>query len=123
MNGWVRIGVVLSVIWAFVGGFWGNKRAINDASTLTNAQVENCLAANRARPRSKSGEIWTPCWEQFGKNYQLNAEGHLWFGTMVGLLPIPIAWLSVYVLIQLRRWKRRRAVKAFSGKIDKRVMR
>jgi len=109
MDGWVRIGIVLSVIWAFVGGFWGNKRAINDAATLTNAQVETCLSANQARPRPKNGEIWTPCWEHFGKNYQHNVEGHWWFATMVGLLPIPIAWLSVYMLIGLRRWTRRRA--------------
>ena len=109
MHAWVRLGIVLSVIWAFVGGFWANKRAINDASRLTSAQVENCLSANDARPRSKTGEIWTPCWEQFGKIYQHNAEGHWWFATMVGLLPIPIAWLSVYMLISLRRWTRRRA--------------
>jgi hypothetical protein len=35
MGGWVRIGIVLSVIWILVGGFLGNNVAINDASKLS----------------------------------------------------------------------------------------
>jgi hypothetical protein len=29
MGGWKRIGIVLSVIWVFVGGFWGNNIGIH----------------------------------------------------------------------------------------------
>ena len=112
MNGWVKIGIVLSVIWALVGGYSGNKRAINDASTLTSAQVDNCLSANHAWPHSKNGEIWTPCWEQFGKIYLHNVEGHWWVAAMVGLAPIPVAWLNIYMLVGLYRWIKRRRVKS-----------
>jgi hypothetical protein len=29
LNGWQRIGIVLSVLWAIVGFFWGNSIAID----------------------------------------------------------------------------------------------
>jgi len=111
MGRWIRIGIVLSVIWALVGGSWGNNWAINEASKLTSAQVDNCLSANRARPRSKDGDIWTPCWEQFGENYLRNVQGHWSAAAMVGLVPIPIAWFMACMFVGLYRWTRRRGVK------------
>jgi hypothetical protein len=30
LNGWQRIGIVLSVLWATVGLFWGNNLAVDD---------------------------------------------------------------------------------------------
>jgi hypothetical protein len=35
MGGWVRIGIVLSVVWTLVGGYLGNSSVINDADKLT----------------------------------------------------------------------------------------
>jgi hypothetical protein len=32
LNGWQRIGIVLSVIWAIGGGLWGNAIAIRHGS-------------------------------------------------------------------------------------------
>jgi hypothetical protein len=117
MGGWVRIGIVLSVIWALVGGFLGNSAAINDASKLTSAQVDSCVAANKARMRSNADrsepydQIWKPCWDQFEKNYLQNVEGHWWAAAFVGLAPIPVAWLIVYMIVGTYRWVRRGFVK------------
>jgi hypothetical protein len=46
-GGWIRIGIVLSILWAIGGGFWGNTMALNDAGKLTNLQLDNCVAKNR----------------------------------------------------------------------------
>jgi hypothetical protein len=118
MGGWVRIGIVLSVLWILVGGFWGNNTAINDASKLTSAQVESCVSANKARLRAQGDnsepydKIWTPCWAEHTKNYMTNVEGHWWAAAFVGLAPVPIAWLILYMLIGLYRWIRRGFVRA-----------
>jgi hypothetical protein len=118
MGGWVRIGIVLSVIWILVGGFWGNNAAINDASKLSSLQLDNCVSANKARLRSKGDnsepydQVWTPCWDQLSKNYLRNVDGHWWAAAIVGLAPIPIAWLIVYMFVGLYRWIRRGFVRA-----------
>ncbi len=113
MGGWVRIGIVLSVIWALVGGFWGNDMAINDASKLSSLQLDNCVADNRARLHLKPGEsesydqVWNPCWAKLGENFLHNAEGHWWAAAIVGLVPIPVAWLIIYGCVGIFRWIRR----------------
>ena len=113
MGGWVRIGIVLSVIWAVVGGFLGSKAVLNDASMLTSAQLDSCVAASKARLRAQGDtsepyeKIWTPCWGEYEKNFMRNAEGSWWAAAFVGLAPIPLAWLIVYMFIGLYRWIRR----------------
>jgi hypothetical protein len=37
LNGWQRIGIVLSVVWAIVGGLWGMKQAVAPAWRQFNA--------------------------------------------------------------------------------------
>lgn len=113
LNGWQRIGIILSVIWAIGGGIWGNTMALDEAGKLTSLQLDSCVATNRARLRLKPGEsepydkVWTPCWELHAKNFMHHADGHWYAAAGVGLVPIPIAWLIVYGLVVLGRWIRR----------------
>ena len=110
LNGWQRIGIVLSVVWAIGGGLWGNSLALDDAQKRTSLQLDNCVSRNRARLNLKENEygpyeqVWTPCWVEFKTNFMKNAEGHWLFAAMVGLIPIPIAWLVVYGFVALGRW-------------------
>ena len=108
IGGWQRIGIVASVLWVFVGGFIGNKEALDEAGARTASQLDSCVAANKRR----SGEdgpyeqVWTPCKNQFSANFRRNAEGHWWVVLAVALIPIPIAWLLGWILIATTRWIR-----------------
>jgi len=113
MGGWVRIGIVLSVVWALVGGFWGNKMALDEASKLTSMQLDVCVSQNKRLLHSKGDDsepydkIWTPCWAEHTKNFMSNVEGR-WLATaFVGLAPIPLAWLIIYMFVGIYRWIRR----------------
>jgi hypothetical protein len=49
LNGWQRIGLVLSIAWVLAGGFWGNKTALDDAGARTSLQLDACVAENKRR--------------------------------------------------------------------------
>jgi hypothetical protein len=108
LNGWQRIGLVLSIIWFLVGGFWGNKIALDEAGTRTSSQLDHCVAQNKLRlgEYGPYDQVWTPCWDEWSTNFMRNAEGHWWVALSVGLIPIPIGWVLVYALAYLGRWIR-----------------
>jgi hypothetical protein len=112
LNGWQRIGIVGSVIWVLIGGFLGNKAALDYAGETTKHQLDACVSGNRTQLHLNSdanapyGQIWTPCWNQFNANYMKNAEGHWWGALIVGLVPIPFAWLIGWCFVALLRWIR-----------------
>ena len=113
MGGWTRIGFVLSIVWALAGGLWGNNLALDDAARHTSAQLDVCVSKNKALFHSRGDDsepydkIWKPCWAEFDRNFMANADGHWWAAVIVGLVPIPIAWLIVYALVSIWRWIRR----------------
>ena len=86
--------------------------ALDDASKLTSLQLNNCVAGNRNRLHLRENEpepydqVWTPCWAEYQTNFMKNADGHWWAAAIVGLGPIPFAWLIVYGFVALGRWIR-----------------
>jgi hypothetical protein len=108
LNGWQRIGIVLSITWFFVGGFWGNKIALDEAGARTSSQLDACVAENKLRfgEYGPYDQVWTPCWNQFRTNFMRNAEGHWWAALVAATVPIPIAWLLAYAFAYLTRWIR-----------------
>ena len=112
MGGWTRIGIVLSVIWAVGGGLWAHQLAADDVMRRTGLQLDACVSKNKALLHSKGDDsepydrIWTPCWAEHSKNYVANIEGFWWFVGIMGLVPIPVAWLIVYGLVGIWRWIR-----------------
>ena len=105
-SGWRRLGIVLSVLWFLVGGFIGNKAALDVAGLRTRDQFENCVAANKREQGEHApyDQIWTPCWQQQSANFKQNAEGRWWIALAVALVPIPIGWLVGWLLISTGRW-------------------
>jgi hypothetical protein len=96
------------VLWFFVGGFLGNKLALDEAGTRTSAELDRCAAANQ-RQYGEYGpyeKVWTPCWNQFSPNFQRNAEGRWWVALGAAVIPIPLAWLLGWVVISTGRWIR-----------------
>jgi hypothetical protein len=106
LGGWQRIGVVVSVAWLLVGGFFGNKLAIDNAGSLTSLWFDGCVAANK-RQFGEYGpyeKVWTPCWSEYNPQFMKNAEGHWWVALAFAVIPLPIAWLLGWLVIATTRW-------------------
>jgi hypothetical protein len=108
LNGWQRIGLVLSIAWALAGGFWANKDQLDYAGTLTSSQLDACVSQNKSRygEYGPYEQVWTPCWNQYGANFERNAKGHWVVAALFAFVPLPIAWLLAYALVYLVRWIR-----------------
>jgi uncharacterized membrane protein len=98
LNGWQRIGIVASVIWIFVGGFWGNNIGIHEGDWAINL-YRVCLDAN---PNG-----WDECTKTFDSNYVAAVQYHWYYAAFLAFVPIPLAWLIAWGLISLARWIRR----------------
>jgi hypothetical protein len=132
LNGWQRIGIVVSVLWAIGGGLWGNSYGFSRGDWVF-AQEARCLKQPNSSPEfdpdaflqgrdqsSNSNPKFDPdaylqgkaakrevCESTRKANWNAIAEERYYFAAGFGLIPIPIAWLSVYGLIGLWRWIRR----------------
>ncbi len=100
LNGWQRIGIVLSVIWAVTGCGIGSYEANDNIITFASGLDHMCRAANRPIRE---------CDAEFTANYRIAAEANpvLLNWAIFGFAPIPLAWLIVYAFIGLWRWIRR----------------
>lgn len=96
LNGWQRIGIVLSVVWLIVGSYWSQHLLFNP---IYSAHT-NCLN----HPAIKDAAV---CYQMFEEQLANAVEQRLAMVALVGLAPIPIAWLLVWGLVALVRWIRR----------------
>ena len=93
LNGWQRIGVVLSVVWMIVGGSWGWQHANDKAD----AEFKVCIT-----------QIQTASDVQACRAKRAGALVPNWFGAaVVALAPITVVWLFFYGLIFVARRIRR----------------
>ena len=100
LSGWQRVGVVLSVVWLLVGGYWGNSMGLHKGDFAV-TQFTVCME-NSGSPDNASGV----CLDQFDKDYAGAIKDHWREALIVGIVPIPVAWLLVYGLIGLARRRR-----------------
>ncbi len=102
LNGWQRIGVVVSVIWFVVGGFWGNSLGIHEGDWVVSS-YSFCLK-HLVGPGMETSQ---QCADTFYREYPEAIKYHWWYALIVGLVPIPIGWGLIYGSIGLVRWVRR----------------
>ncbi len=95
LNGWQRIGVVVSIAWALGGGYWGNEIGIHQGDYVVNA-YSTCLET--------SGGDDAPCEKTFYRDYPTAVQHHWEYAAIAGLAPIAPVWLLVYGVIGLCRW-------------------
>jgi hypothetical protein len=103
LNRWQRGGIVISVVWAVVGGLWGLS-AVHNPSTAERAFCDGLAqiytrTPDYVRPSDAAPAQDAGCgqWKQYRVLMPL----------VFGLAPIPIAWLLVYGLVGVVRWLRR----------------
>ena len=96
LNRWQRIGIVLSMLWAAVGGLWGDHIAIQEGGAIPIAHYKRCIT----QPDYDDDE----CSAAFDEEYAVGVRGHWGFAAMAALIPIPVVWLLVYILVWTVRW-------------------
>ena len=98
LNGWQRIGIVASVIWA-VGGYLQMMGERNWASRM----FDLCLSI----PSPGGADNWSKCRQEYERDFPQAFKDKQTEAVLVALVPIPIGWLVVYMVIWVVRWIRR----------------
>ena len=99
LNGWQRIGIVLSTLWAVVGGLWGYHIATQGAIASPLEHYKSCIS----QPYYDD-----ECSHTLDEEFAAGLRDQWAFAvTMAGLVPIPVAWLLVYMVVWTVRWIRR----------------
>jgi hypothetical protein len=94
LNGWQRIGLILSSAW-FVGAFWViRQRQIKFGEDWAKHLMELCMKTDTVNKCMESTN------DAFEKAYLINWEEIFLYGA----LPIPITWLLVYLTINTVKW-------------------
>jgi hypothetical protein len=95
LHGCARIGIVLSVVWAIIGGIW----ALNWLYQPVYQNYAICQTLISATP--------SDCLQLFQNQLAEARQRRVTVVAVVGLGPIPIAWLLICALVALVRWIRR----------------
>ena len=95
LHGWARIGIVLSMVWAIMGSIW----TLNLLFETVYQNYATCQTLISASP--------SDCQQLFQTQLAEARERRITAVTIVGLGPIPVAWMLVYGLVALVRWIRR----------------
>jgi hypothetical protein len=100
LNGWQRIGIVASVIWAVGAPIYMDNTAERDAYHRWFSAYDLCRDVPTNEP-----EV---CVQRVSKAHDNVPRYHFTSanGAFVALAPIPLGWLLAYALVYLMRWIR-----------------
>ena len=102
LNGWQRIGIIASVVWAIGAPIYLDHAAEQKAWEWFRASYEIC--------RSNPGNDGNTCSEMASRAYD-NVSRYRFFAdtgnvAFVSLVPIVLGWLLAYALVYLVGWIR-----------------
>jgi hypothetical protein len=118
LNGWQRIGVVISVLWAVGGGLSGNnlglhegdwvKEAYQDCLARVDNSVSSSLAASKdlGAVEKQDAKDLDLCAQTRDKAWPKAISNHWIYAAFFGLAPVLLGWFAVYGVIALVRWIR-----------------
>lgn len=104
LNGWERIGVILSVLWFFYGGLNTTRYYADLAFDKSSASYEICKAPINDYSDEKGFKKLDQCSKDRDKNYAMWLDGTWLTALIVAILPIPIVWYLISILIKLYKW-------------------
>ena len=108
LNGWQRIGIVLSVLWFFVAVITHRENDIHRAFEFASNSSSLCYESHRDSINAGNSDI---CAERFTNNYKLMLEGSWASSFMIAIIPIPIFWGIIILIIKTYRWIKKGFVK------------
>lgn len=102
-----RLGIIASIVWVVVGGFWTRSIVIDELGRFALYHYRSCLADRSYHDDHVPKDTdWTPCQKQFEADWQrdvtnigLNAGNAIYT-----FVPLVLAWLVAYIVLWLGRW-------------------
>ena len=99
LNGWQRIGVVVSVVWMIGGTIWG-VGFIGEHSATALSTYKLCLADHDAL----GAPDLATCSANYQRDYPSSAR-ELWLSALVlSLSQVLLLWITAYGIRALVRW-------------------
>lgn len=113
LNGWKRIGIVASIIWA-AGAYVYTFEAHDKADLWVSSELtQNCIAAHQgADPDNK-------CFTEGEQNYERMVPGEREEAALDALAPIPLGWGLAYLALFIFLWIKRGFVRSDAGHTSK----
>jgi hypothetical protein len=96
LNGWQRIGIVVSIVWVIGGFLWGNYVSIEQNAQPAVEHYQTCLSLHSDKKPD--------CAQRFGTEYEEAIKYHWLEAATFALVPIPVAWLLIWALVAIVRW-------------------
>jgi hypothetical protein len=94
LNGWQRIGIVLSVLWAIVGGTIGWKHAHDEADAAFRSCIDGVQSAAQLQA----------CRDV---HFQAIAMPRGISAAIIAFFPILVVWVLIFGVVGIVRWIRR----------------
>jgi hypothetical protein len=108
LNGWQRIGIVASVIWAIGGGFWGNHIGLEPGEVVARVNRDCWMSTFKNPDDTTTNDVRrASCELDFYRDFPEAIKYHWYVAAGVALIPIPLGWLAAWGLVGLVRWIRR----------------
>jgi hypothetical protein len=100
LNGWQRIGIVASVIWAIGAPIYLDDAAQQGATEAFIRYYDTCRDVPSNDPNQ--------CFQRAGRAYDAVTRYRLLSanGAVAALVPVGLGWLLAYALVYLVRWIR-----------------
>jgi hypothetical protein len=102
LNGWVRIGIVLSILWVLGGGIYANRLVTQTAINSSNLIYSLCTSSPPS-DAAQSG-FYKYCGMQRDDIYKDATQYRVRDVALFALLPVPIFWLIAYIIVLTFRW-------------------
>lgn len=99
LNGWQRVGVVLSVLWFFAAGFSARIHDVDKAYDFAHNSSNICYEIQRNNTGNSDD-----CSKRFSDDYKLMLEGSWGSSLAIATIPVPIFWGIVILIIRVYRW-------------------
>ena len=98
MNGWKRIGIILSVLWITGGGIWTRGVVMREMGSSAKAQLHTCTTLH---PNDTD-----PCFAKFDADWgrDVTDAGINTYNAIFTFVPLLLAWVLFYVVAGLTRW-------------------
>ncbi len=101
LGGWQRVGIVLSVAWMLGAGYYQRTADIERAANVASAAYDVCDFAN-----SHLGDK-RDCSLESKQSFDLQLEGSWGNVAIISFVPIPLAWLAIYLAVKIWWWIRK----------------
>lgn len=99
INGWQRIGIVLSITWIIGAGIVVSEKVRDDANAISSIGFDNCRNIQNFDIETCSDQKWEVYKKLNDPNWSMIS--------ISALAPVFGGWLFVYMMLGIYRWVRR----------------